>query len=86
MRVINYCSLSCEHENAVDETEQGHDSIGCDLFLVIWLRFESHLFKDREIIHLVEVSLQVSLLKQRLLNQSKDAVEGLIPAGLFALV
>jgi hypothetical protein len=39
MRVINYCGLCCEHENAVDETEQGHDSVGSDLFLVIRLRF-----------------------------------------------
>ena len=70
MRVINDCGLCCEHEYAVDKTEQGHYSVGCDLFLVIWLRFEDHLLKDREILHLVEVSLQVSLLKLRLLNQS----------------
>jgi hypothetical protein len=86
MRVINDCSLSGEHEDAVDETEQGHDSVGCDLFLVIRLRFEDHLIKDREIINLVEFSLQVSLLKLRLLNQSNNAVECLIPAGLLALV
>ena len=61
MRVVNNCSLSGKHEYTVDETEQGHDSVGCYLFLVIRLGFEDHLIKDREIIHLVEVSLQVSL-------------------------
>lgn len=61
MRVVNNCSLCGEHEDAIDETEKGHDSVGCDLFLVIRLGFEDHLIKDREIIHLVEVSLQVSL-------------------------
>ena len=57
MRVVNNCSLSGEHEDAVYKTEQGHDSVCCYLFLVIWLRFEDHLVEDREIIYLVEVSL-----------------------------
>ena len=86
MRVVNNCSLCCEHEDAVHQAEQGHDSVGRDLFLVIRFGFEDHLIKDREIIHLVEVSFQVSLLELRLLNQSYYAVEGLIPAGLLALV
>ena len=68
MRVINYCSVCCEHKYAIDETEKGHYSVGSDLFLIIWLRFEGHILKDREIIHFVEVSLQVSLIKLRLLN------------------
>lgn len=68
MRVVNNCSLSGEHEDAVDETDQGHYSVGCYLFLVIRLGFEDHLIKDREIIYFIEVSLQISLIKLRLLN------------------
>ena len=33
---LRYFQSGC---NSVDETEQGHDSVGCDLFLVIRLRF-----------------------------------------------